>query len=157
MIAEVSQLGSEWTGFGGLISVGVFMGWGLIRGLSKEKKKMDNQTSIDLRKVIEGKDELIRVREEQVTTWKGQYEIEHQEHKQYRDYAHLKLGEANDKVLAYNAEMIELRAKTDLTPLHQHIADQSKVNERMIDSLTKISETLVILMELVTGKKTSNL
>lgn len=100
-------------------------------------KRVDQRHQVDL-----AKDELVKVLGADRDAWKSRYESEHAEFIDYRRAAHDQSQTTQAKILKLGEENGELRAKTDITPLMKHQAEQSAINAKIVESLDRILKHL---------------
>lgn len=72
--------------------------------------------------------------------WKARYEIEHTEFVKYREAAHKKSNEDNQRVLVLTEENADLKARTDLTPVVEQLKEQAESNKQLGVTLKDLSE-----------------
>lgn len=84
-------------------------------------------------KLAASKLETIQVLESMRDAWKAKFEAEHEDYKAYRDYTHLQINQANNKILQVTEENSQLRIKTDMAPV--------------LEALTKITTILNAIIE----------
>lgn len=150
----------SWVVFGGWFAAGVGVIWGFFQKFNKQHVRSDTIAAADAAAIISGKDELIKVQTERAETWKAQFDREHDAREKDREYHHAKLEESNATVLKYTSEVVELRAKTDLSPIHDKLEKQDTINTEMLNALKAISETLIttnqtiqVLVQKITGER----
>jgi len=143
----------SWALFGGWFAAGVCVIWGFFQKFNKQHVRSDLIAAADAAAIISGKDELIKVQTERAETWKAQFDREHEGRENDRTYHHSKLEASNTLVLKCTCEVAELRAKTDLSPIHDKLEKQDAINAQMINTLNTISQTLQVLVQKITGER----
>lgn len=122
-------------------SVGLVLGglaaatWAVIAGFRK-RERLTNQ------RLETAQGELVAVMKLEAEAWKKRYEGEHEEFSAYRKSTHERAQEANSAILKLTAENIELKNKTDLSPVLQFHKEQSQVNSKLVAALDAILKRL---------------
>lgn len=113
----------------GLVTAGViWFLWSIMSGFRQRKQQSDTKLS-------EAQRELLQVREQEAHAWKQRYETEHLEYTEYRQKVHEKAAETTARLLELTSQCADLKAKTDLTPVLEHIRNQDAINTKVVDSL----------------------
>lgn len=107
----------------------------------------------EVKKIVEGKDELIKIHRDEVLAWKERFESKDKDLKAYQRYAHDKNQEDNLIVLRLTEENANLKGKTDLTPVLEHMREDQKVTAIIVDTLGKVATTMDILLSKLESNK----
>jgi hypothetical protein len=115
----------------GVLGGAAFLLWGFISGFRKRARIA--KAALD-----KAHDDLIEVMKLQIDSWKNRFAAEHSEFAEYRKTQHDHNNAANERVIKLTAENVELRAKTDLSPVLQFTKDQTTINAKVVQSLDAI-------------------
>jgi hypothetical protein len=77
--------------------------------------------------------------------WRERYDELHKEFTEYRTSTHNATSKAQGIILQLTEENGQLKAKTDLTPILKFQEEQSQINARVLEGLTRIVEALAKL------------
>lgn len=126
---------------GSTLAAVILGAWGFIQ--QQKAKSADKVSREDVNKSNLDLAESYRQRADD---WKERYEVEHKESQDYRKYVHDKAREDQANVLRLTEENAKLNARTDLTPLIEHMKRQSDTNDAVAKSLVQLSEAVGLLM-----------
>lgn len=84
---------------------------------------------------------------EQAEQWKALAEKTHKEQAEYRQWVHDKNKEDNAIMLTLTAENADLKARTDLTPLLEHMKKHDANAERVADTLARLTDLISALIK----------
>lgn len=101
-----------------------------------------SQKATETAGISKAKDELAAILQLEIAAWKQRYETEHVEYNSYRERTHAHNNETNVKMLQLVQENTVLASKTDITPVLSFTKEQSEINLKVLEGLSKILERL---------------
>lgn len=126
----------------------LFGAWGTVQtwrvGKAKEDATAAKGVSTD--DLARSNADLAEAYKLKASEWKAAFETEHAESVAYHKYVHDKAEVDNATKLKLTEENALLRARTDLTPIIDHMEIQSKTNERVAVTLENLAKTISALM-----------
>lgn len=135
------------------IASGLSIAWAVVQHLraGKAEKKAEiiaaEAASVSTSDLAKMNAELAASYKQKAEEWKQAFEVEHAESQKYRQYVHDKAQADTKANLVLVEENLRLQARTDLTPIISHIETQSKTNERVAETLMKLTTAVTELMD----------
>jgi hypothetical protein len=94
----------------------------------------------------EGKDEVIKLSQNNVVAWKSLYDAEHSQLLKYREEQHGRNDDANRKILELTNANAQLLGKTDLSPVMNTLTEFIKGQREFMKEITEINGKILIAL-----------
>lgn len=112
--------------------------------LSENQKVSQRLSSDDLAK---SNLEVASAYKARADEWKGEYDRQHAEIMAYRDWVHEKAKKDQAEYLSVVKENESLKARTDLSPVIEHMFQQTENSAKILDVLTKLTTAIDTLTD----------
>ena len=100
-----------------------------------------------LESVVLAKDELNKTITQERDSWRVRFDDKSKDLEAYRQEVHDKSERLNAMVLKSAAEAAELRAKTDLTPILEHMKEDKEATRQIVEQMGSTARILEKILE----------
>lgn len=111
------------------------------------KASTSQSLSENCQTLLKAREELITRLETTLKDYQKQFDREHVEFNEAREYWHNKAKEDMAALMKLTEENLQLRARTDLTPIMAQLNDQSEANQKISATMKDVAQTLALVAE----------